>query len=205
MDKKFLLTEFLELTTEDEYGLLTEEEKEKVSSGEEVIMSGIMQKADTENGNGRIYPKNILEREVENYKKLVRENRALGQLDHPESAIVELEKVSHVVTHIEMRGNDVVGKIKLLDTPQGRIAKELRRNNIKYGISSRGVGSTKEESGKTMVQDDFQLVCFDLVSEPSTPGAFMIAEGKIPNDIYSKADKINRAINDILTEVKNEK
>jgi len=156
-----------------------------------------MQRADAENGNGRIYPLDILEREVENYKKLVRDSRALGELDHPDSPIVELKNASHIVTFIEMRGKDVLGKIKILDTPAGRTAKELLRGGVKLGISSRGLGSTRQQSGKTVVQEDFQLVCFDLVSEPSTTGAFMLKEGMQPN-VFTKADRINRILNSII-------
>lgn len=192
---KFVLTEFLELSNDP--SLLTEQEKKAINEGEEFILAGVMQRADAENGNGRIYPLDILEREVENYKKIVRDSRALGELDHPDSPIVELKNASHVVTYIEMRGKDVIGKIKVLDTPAGRIAKDLLKGGVKLGISSRGLGSTKQISGKTMVQEDFQLVCFDLVSEPSTTGAFMLKEGIQPN-LFTKADKINRILNSIV-------
>lgn len=192
---KFVLTEFLELSNDS--SLLTEQEKKAINEGEEFILAGVMQRADAENGNGRIYPLDILEREVENYKKMVRDSRALGELDHPDSPIVELKNASHIVTYIEMRGRDVIGKIKVLDTPAGRVAKDLLKGGVKLGISSRGLGSTKQINGKTMVQEDFQLVCFDLVSEPSTTGAFMLKEGVQPN-LFTKADKINRILNSIV-------
>jgi hypothetical protein len=192
---KFVLTEFLELSNDS--SLLTEQEKKAMNEGEEFILAGVMQRADAENGNGRIYPLDILEREVENYKKMVRDSRALGELDHPDSPIVELKNASHLVTYIEMRGRDVIGKIKVLDTPAGRVAKDLLKGGVKLGISSRGLGSTKQVNGKTMVQEDFQLVCFDLVSEPSTTGAFMLKEGIQPN-LFTKADKINRILNSIV-------
>jgi len=195
MSDKFVLTEFLELSNDS--SLLTEAEKQKVNEGEEFILAGVMQRADAENGNGRIYPLDILEREVENYKKLVRDSRALGELDHPDSPVIELKNASHMVTYIEMRGRDVVGKIRVLDTPAGKVAKELLRGGVKLGISSRGLGSTKQQNGKTMVQEDFQLVCFDLVSEPSTTGAFMLKEGIQPN-LFTKADRINRILNSII-------
>lgn len=102
-----------------------------------------------------------------------------------------------MVTYIEMRGRDVVGKIRVLDTPAGKVAKELLKGGVKLGISSRGLGSTKQQNGKTMVQEDFQLVCFDLVSEPSTTGAFMLKEGIQPN-LFTKADRINRILNSII-------
>ena len=195
MSDKFVLTEFLELSNDS--SLLTEAEKQKVNEGEEFILAGVMQRADAENGNGRIYPLDILEREVENYKKLVRDSRALGELDHPDSPVIELKNASHMVTYIEMRGRDVVGKIRVLDTPAGKVAKELLKGGVKLGISSRGLGSTKQQNGKTMVQEDFQLVCFDLVSEPSTTGAFMLKEGMQPN-LFTKADRINRILNSII-------
>ena len=195
MSEKFVLTEFLELSNDS--SLLTEAEKQKVNEGEEFILAGVMQRDDAENGNGRIYPLDILEREVENYKKLVRDSRALGELDHPDSPVIELKNASHMVTYIEMRGRDVVGKIRVLDTPAGKVAKELLKGGVKLGISSRGLGSTKQQNGKTMVQEDFQLVCFDLVSEPSTTGAFMLKEGIQPN-LFTKADRINRILNSII-------
>jgi hypothetical protein len=191
---KYVLTEFLEL--DNDSSLLTEDDKRMIEAGD-VILAGRLQKADAKNGNGRVYPKRTLQREVENYKKLVQEKRALGELDHPDSSVIELKNASHIVTQIDMRGDEVIGKLRLLDTPAGRIAKDLIRGGVKLGVSSRGLGSTKEQSGVTMVQDDFQLICFDLVSEPSTTGAFLFKEHKEPN-IFTKSDKIYRAINDIL-------
>ena len=193
---KYVLTEFLEL--DNDSSLLTEDDKRMIEAGD-VILAGRLQKADAKNGNGRVYPKRTLQREVENYKKLVQEKRALGELDHPDSSVIELKNASHIVTHIEMKGDEVVGKLRLLDTPAGRIAKDLIKGGVKLGVSSRGLGSTKEQGGTTMVQDDFQLICFDLVSEPSTTGAFLFKEHKEPN-IFTKSDKIFRAMNDILIE-----
>lgn len=194
---KFVLTEFLEL--ENDSSLLTEQERKMNEEGAGLILAGRLQKADAKNGNGRIYPRKVLEREVQNYKKLVHEARALGELDHPDSSVIELKNASHIVTHIEMKGDEVIGKLKVLDTPAGKIAKDLIRGGVKLGVSSRGLGSTKEQGGNTIVQDDFQLICFDLVSEPSTTGAFLFKEHKEPN-IFTKSDKIYRAMNDILLE-----
>ena len=193
---KYVLTEFLEL--DNDSSLLTEEDKRMIEAGD-IILAGRLQKAEAKNGNGRVYPRKTLQREVENYKKLVQEKRALGELDHPDSSVIELKNASHIVTNIEMRGDEVIGKLRLLDTPAGKIAKDLIRGGVKLGVSSRGLGSTKEQSGVTMVQDDFQLICFDLVSEPSTTGAFLFKEHKEPN-IFTKSDKIYRAMNDILIE-----
>ena len=199
MSNKLLLTEFMEIRSNPD--LLTEDERKSMENGEAVYLAGVMQRAGATNGNGRVYPLDILKREVENYKKLVREGRSVGELDHPDSSVVELKNTSHMVTEINMDGKDVIGKIKLLETNAGKTAIELIKGGVKLGISSRGLGSTKEEGNKTIVQDDFQLICFDLVSEPSTTGAFMLKEGKEPN-IFTKADKINRMLNDILSEEK---
>jgi hypothetical protein len=178
--------------------LLTEAEKKFVSAGG-MMLSGMMQMAETQNGNGRVYPQKILEREVGNYKKLVDENRALGELDHPEESVINLRNVSHQVTDIWMEDNKVMGKMKVLDTPSGGILRSLVDSGVSIGISSRGLGSVSEQMGKTIVEDDFQLICFDMVSEPSTPGAFMIRENKNRiNEVFTKADRINRALNNIL-------
>ena len=198
---KLLLREYYELCPggicED---LLTEAEKKLVKEGV-LILSGIMQKSDVVNGNGRIYPREVLEREVENYKKLVQERRALGELDHPEDSVVNLKNASHLVTDLWWKGNDVLGKVQILNTPAGGILKGLIESGVKLGISSRGLGTVQEQDGQTTVQNDFQLICFDFVSEPSTPGAYMMTEGqekKILNDVFTKADRINRALNSIF-------
>lgn len=193
--KKMILTEYFELSTGDE-ALLREEDQREIDSGK-TIMIGIMQKADAENGNGRVYPREVLEREMKNYGKLVRERRALGELDHPDSSVIELKNASHLVTDIWWKGDNVMGRVEILNTPAGNVLKSLSDAKVKLGISSRGLGTTNESHGQTMVNDDFQLICFDIVSEPSTTGAFMMAEGKTPN-IITKADRINRALNDIL-------
>ena len=177
--------------------LLTEEEKAKVASGT-LILSGVMQMSETLNGNGRVYPHKIMIREVENYRKLVKERRAVGELDHPDDSVINLKNASHVVTDIWMDDNKVFGKIEVLPTPSGNILRNLVESGIKMGISSRGMGSVSESNGKTVVQDDFQLICFDMVSEPSTPGAFMMKEAKQFPNIYTVQDKINRLMNNIL-------
>jgi len=203
---KVLLREYYELceggVCQD---LLTEAEKHFVASGG-MILSGIMQKSDTQNGNGRVYPHRVLMREVENYKKLVKERRALGELDHPEDSVINLKNASHMVTDVWWNGKDVMGKVQVLNTPSGNILRSLVESGVKLGISSRGMGSVSEGNGSTMVEDDFQLICFDFVSEPSTPGAFMMKEAKdlkSPN-IFTKADKINRLLNDIVGEASDE-
>jgi len=177
--------------------LLTEQEERDMNDGKVFYMTGIMQRADAKNGNGRIYRKDTLQREVENYHKLVKERRALGELDHPDDSVINLKNASHLVTDIWWDGDDVMGKVQVLDTPSGKVLKALAEAGVTLGISSRGLGSVKKESGKTIVEDDFQLICFDFVSEPSTTGAFMMKENKDPN-IFTKEDRINRLLNDIL-------
>ena len=174
--------------------LLTEEEKRRVANGA-IILSGVMQMSETQNGNGRIYPHAILEREVGNYMKMVDERRALGELDHPDTSVINLSNASHLVTAIWMEDKRCMGKIEVLNTPSGRVLKELVLAGVKLGISSRGMGSVTESNGVTMVEDDFQLICFDMVSDPSTPGAFMMTEAKQPSNIFTKSDKINRSLN----------
>ena len=161
------------------------------------MMKGILQKSNTLNQNGRIYPKEILEREVRNYQKFIAENRALGECDHPDSSVVELKNASHLVTEVWWNGDDVMGKLKILDTPAGKVAKQLVKGGVQLGISSRGLGSTRQQGKTTMVEDDFQLLCFDLVSEPSTTGAYLVAESQVKSNL-TKADRINRALNEIL-------
>ena len=182
MTKKYVLQEFMNLDYSDE--LLTEEEREGNKSGIHLVLAGKIQAAGKKNGNGRIYPRPILEREMKNYEKLVKEGRAIGELDHPDSSVVELKNASHLVTEVWWKGDDVMGKMKILNTPAGKIAKDL----VKGGV---------QEGSTTMVEDDFQLLCFDLVSEPSTSGAYLVAEGKV-NTHLTKADRINRALNDVL-------
>ena len=152
------------------------------------------------NGNNRMYPPEILMREVKTYQKLVKERRALGELDHPDDSVINLKNASHMVTQIWMEQNTVMGKVQVLNTPSGKILRELVSDGVKLGISSRGMGSVSENNGRTIVEDDFQLICFDFVSEPSTPGAFMMREAKdlsAPN-ILTRADKINRLLNEVL-------
>lgn len=168
-----------------------------------IVMRGILQKADTLNQNGRIYPQAVLDREVRNYQKFIMENRALGELDHPDSSVVNLKNVSHVIKEAYLEKGVVYGTVELLDTPSGKILQSLVESGVKLGISSRGVGSTKKQGDYHVVQDDFQLICWDYVSEPSTPGAFMLPEGKQINSnelrqIFNKSDRIDRIINDIL-------
>ena len=170
-----------------------------------LVVKGVIQRAEAKNQNGRIYPREILEREINKYiEGPVREKRALGELDHPESSVINLQNVSHNVTKIRMTGDDVYGEVEILPTPAGKILQVLFASGITVGISSRGMGSVKEGSGGTVeVQDDFELLCFDFVSTPSTHGAFMtpvgraLQEGVNPIQEY-KYTNVNNIIRDII-------
>lgn len=145
-----------------------------------ILLRGILQKADTLNQNGRIYPRAVLEREVSNYQKFIKERRSIGELDHPSTSVVELKNGSHIITDAHLEGDVVYGTIEVLDKlPMGKILAGYIEHGIKIGISSRGVGSTTNEGGHTRVNDDFQLICWDVVCEPSTPNAFMMNEGRV--------------------------
>jgi hypothetical protein len=138
------------------------------------LVKGVLQRAGAENQNGRVYPKAILDREVKKYQQLIQERRALGELDHPESTVINLKNVSHNIKEVHWEGDDVVGTVEILPTPSGNILKELLRAGILLGISSRGMGSTEPLSGnRVQVKEDFELLCWDFVSNPSTHGAFM--------------------------------
>jgi hypothetical protein len=170
------------------------------------LMKGILQKANTLNQNGRVYPLGVLSREVENYQRFIEDGRAMGELDHPDTSVVELKNVSHVIREAHMDGDVCYGTIEVLDTPNGNILKSLVQSGVKIGISSRGVGSTRSEGGHQIVQDDFQLICWDIVSEPSTPGAFIMREARDLSShemaqvraFFGKEDKLNRIANKIL-------
>jgi hypothetical protein len=185
--------------------LLTEREKREVENGA-MYLSGRMQTCEKKNGNGRVYPCKVLQKEIKNYQVVIKDNRALGELDHPDDSVINLRNVSHIVTDMWWEGNDVMGKIKILDTPSGRILKDLINAGVKLGISSRGMGSVKESMGNTIVQEDFELICFDIVSEPSTPNAYIYPEAAAPSQpIRIKENKIkekeNLIINDLFNKI----
>ena len=178
--------------------LLTESEKREVAEGA-LYLTGVMQKCNTKNANGRVYEKKTLFREVDQYKELVKGKRALGELDHPDSSVISLDRVSHMVVDIWTDGDNVMGKIKVLqETPCGKILAALIKNDVTFGISSRGTGSVREVNGTTMVEDDFQLICFDMVSDPSTPGAFMLKEAKERQNNIKEENDITRMMDDII-------
>jgi len=171
-----------------------------------LIVNGVLQRAEAENQNGRVYPRSILEREVEKYKgREIKENRAFGELDHPESSVVELKNTSHIIREVYWKGDDVMGKVEVLKTPAGNILKELLEAGCTVGISSRGMGSVKEASnGKSVtVEDDFDLICWDFVSNPSTHGAFMrpMNESVVGNRKTPSYKKINTLVRDIICEI----
>jgi hypothetical protein len=164
-------------------------------------VEGIMQRASAQNQNGRVYAKEILERECKKYmEEFVKRGNAFGELDHPESPVVSLKNASHIVKDLYWKGDDLMGRVELLNTPAGNIVKEIIKAGHTIGISSRGTGSVQQTNeGHLEVQDDFELVCWDFVSNPSTHGAFMnpvaLQEGKVKVSKYSNLDSI---INDIL-------
>ena len=192
-----LLREFYQLCENGRCeDLLTESEKAEVKNGG-MYLTGVIQRADATNGNGRIYPRKTLERELKNYQRLIDENRAIGECDHPDSSVVNLKNASHVLVKYWWDGNDVMGKIKVLNTPSGNILKSLINEGVTLGISSRSLGSVREENGRTIVEDDLMMICWDIVADPSTHGAFMtLSESK--NIVPSKEQKLYSLLKDIL-------
>ena len=182
--------------------------KEAAMKGDgRLIVTGVLQRANEKNQNGRVYPESILKREVQKYKaREIKENRAYGELDHPESSVVELKNTSHIIRDIWWDGTDVVGKVEILNTPAGRILKELVEAGCTVGISSRGMGSVRQikEDGTVAVEGDFDLICWDFVSNPSTYGAFMrpVNEGVNRNvNNVNKYQKANDIMRDIICEI----
>jgi hypothetical protein len=167
-----------------------------------VLRNVVLQRANSKNQNGRVYPREILMKEMVRYRnEFVAENRALGELDHPESPVVNLRNVCANITRIDGKGDDVVGDMQILSTPAGNIVRELIKNNIRLGVSSRGVGSVKNVDENTLeVQEDYNLICFDVVSNPSTHGAF-INESVTPGDLQVMMN-VNSLIHDFLSEVR---
>jgi hypothetical protein len=171
----------------------------KAPSGNPMVQ-GILATAEVKNGNGRYYPKDIWEREIDTYNQVVKENRALGELDHPDSTIINLKNSSHIIRDIWWEGDKVMGKIEILPTVSGNILKALIENNVTVGVSSRGMGSLKEiNEGTLEVQDDFELLCWDFVSTPSNPGSYMtlIKEG-LENPKENPYSRINILLSEIL-------
>ena len=169
----------MKLITETTLGvrLLTEEKDGKKN----YFIEGVFMQSETKNRNGRVYPGAVMSKEVGRYnKEYVEQNRAMGELGHPEGPTVNLERVSHIIKELRLEGNDVYGRAKILDTPYGKIVKNLMDEGAKLGVSSRGMGSLKEQDGVNVVQEDFMLASVDVVADPSAPNAFVngIMEGK---------------------------
>ena len=187
-----------------------EQINESIKNNGKLVVKGVLQRAEAKNQNGRVYPKETLMREAKKYASIqIKERRALGELDHPDSSVVNLNNVSHNIMEMHWSGDDLVGTVEVLGTPSGNILKELFKSGIKLGISSRGLGSVKEvtegddkDAGTVEVQPDFELIAFDFVSNPSTHGAFLspLKEGvnaKLGRTC-GKYCKIENIINDIL-------
>jgi hypothetical protein len=174
------------------------------------MVKGILQRKSAKNQNGRVYPSDILMREANKYAQtFIKDRRAMGELDHPESSVVNLKNVSHTVTEMHWEGDDLVGTVEVLTTPNGNILRELFRNGIKLGISSRGLGTLKKISeNAAVVGDDFELIAFDFVSNPSTQGAFMaptgqipLAEGVVQNPITHRWERTDDIVRNIIAEI----
>ena len=174
--------------------------EQSIRENKPLRVGGVIQRAGVKNHNGRIYEQEILEREIKKYiNGPVKEKRALGELDHPESSVINLNNVSHNIVEVTMKGNDVHGIVEILTTPSGNILKELFRCGVTVGISSRGMGSVQENSdGILMVQEDFDLLCFDFVSTPSTPGAYMTPMNEGVTTPITDYTNVNNVIRDII-------
>jgi hypothetical protein len=160
---------------------------------------GKLQEAEVKNGNGRVYPKDVLLKQIEKYVGgPIADKTAMGELDHPESSIVNLNNVSHNITKVWWEGNNVMGELMLLNTPSGKIAQELISAGIPLGISSRGMGSVRQIGETVEVQDDFELLCWDLVSVPSTPNAYMTLSESKQHQSLNDYTKVNNLITEII-------
>jgi len=196
---KQLLTDYMPLDT-TQGGVIIESMDDKKDGVTRI--KGILQRANAKNQNGRVYPREILEREAQKYLELVNERRAMGELDHPDSSVVNLNNVSHIITEMGWIKDDLVGVIEVVPTPSGKILEALLKAGVKVGISSRGLGTVQEGvDGAAEVQDDFELLAFDMVSNPSTHGAFM-------HPVNESVDKYGQAcvnkycrIQEIVTEI----
>jgi|TARA_R100000027_G_scaffold63977_1_gene57099 hypothetical protein len=174
-----------------------------------LVVRGVLQRAEAENQNGRVYPREILHREAKKYtKEFIKERRAMGELDHPDSSVVNLQNVSHNIKEMHWEGDNLLGTVEVLSTPSGNILKELFKSGIKLGISSRGMGSVEtvneDDRQVTQVQPDFELIAFDFVSNPSTHGAFMYPMNEsVDKDLPAGRTcgeycKVEAIINDIM-------
>lgn len=164
-------------TTQSDIQVLTEDK----NGQKNYFIKGVFMESDTKNRNGRVYPNEIMEKEIGRYNnEYVKQNRAMGELGHPEGPTVNLERVSHIIKNLSVDGKQIIGEAKIMDTPYGKIVKNLIDEGAKLGVSSRGMGSLKEQDGVNVVQEDFMLAAVDVVADPSAPNAFVngIMEGK---------------------------
>ena len=179
----------------------------KKSSNGNPLVEGILATAEVKNGNGRYYKKELWEREIDQYMSSVKQNRACGELDHPESSVINLKNVSHNITDIWWSGDNIMGKLEILPTPSGNIVKALLSSGITIGVSSRGMGSLKEIDGVLEVQSDFSLLCWDIVSTPSNPDSWMnpVNNNSFNVGLNESLNTINpysySKVNSIITEI----
>ena len=174
---------------------LTENVNKKTGN---LMVEGVLATAEVKNGNGRYYSKGLWDREMDKYNELIQERRSMGELDHPESSVINLQNVSHLISEYWWDGDNVMGKIEILSTPSGNILKELIKAGVTVGVSSRGMGSLEQNGSVMEVQDDFELLCWDFVSTPSNPGSYMhtLKEGK-ENYTYDYTN-VNKIVHEIL-------
>jgi len=182
---------------------IDEVQKSKDENNGKLIVKGIIQRSNTINENGRIYPKDVLMREIQNYMTLVKDRKAMGELDHDDSPIVNLKNVSHIINDIWTEGDIIYGKVEILATPSGNILKSLIEASVTVGISSRALGSVTNNGQADIVQDDLHFICWDFVSNPSTTGAYMFKEAKeidpkLLKQIYSRDYRLDRLSNDLI-------
>ena len=164
-----------------------------------LLVEGILATAEVKNGNGRYYSRELWEREMDRYSQIVKERRAMGELDHPESQVINLKNVSHLISEYWWDGDNVMGKIEVLPTPSGNILKELIKAGVTVGVSSRGMGSLEENrEGVMEVQDDFELLCWDFVSTPSNPVSYMTTLNEGKNIVTYDYTNVNKVIHEIL-------
>lgn len=182
------------------FDISREKIQESINTNGKLVVKGVLQRAESKNQNGRVYPREILVREAKKYtSEFIKERRAMGELDHPDSSVVNLQNVSHNVLEMHWTGNDLIGTVEVLSTPAGNILKELFKGGIKLGISSRGLGSIKQESVGDEVQSDFELIAFDFVSNPSTQGAFLSPVNESVQKVDNKWSRVDTSIRNILT------
>ena len=163
-----------------------------------LIVEGVLATAEVKNGNGRYYSKDLWQREMDKYNELIKQKRSIGELDHPESSVINLQNVSHLIIDYSWDGDNVMGKIEILPTPSGNILKAIMKAGVTVGVSSRGMGSLEKNGNVMEVQDDFELLCWDFVSTPSNPGSFMHVLQENKQNINTDYSRVNSVVRDIL-------